>query len=193
MKRKMLAKGAPSVLLACVVFAAMPVAADAISDTLTIYNPSGVASIVLTATESQEGNGTHVFFVPSGFTNISMFGKATTLCESLPCNATSPTSNFSDIFGIVQVVIGGKTVRRLGFVSDGESGTPFGNQGAFFLLESPGHVYDVTMYLDAGKVRAGWTATFVSDTEVPEPSTLFLVGAGVLGLAGLTHRKRKRS
>jgi PEP-CTERM motif-containing protein len=190
MRKNLLVRVASSLLLAGVVFAATPGMADAMSDTLTIYNPAGVPTIVVTATESQEGNGTQVFFVlPAGFTNVSMFGKATTLCESLPCDANSPASNFSDIFGVAQVVIGNKTTFRIGFTSDGENGTPFGNQGQTFLLEVPGHAYDATMYLDPGKVRAGWTATFISDAEVPEPGTLVLLGTGFLGLAGVIRSK----
>jgi len=44
------------------------------------------------------------------------------------------------------------------------------------------------MYLNAAHRNAGFTATFVSDGEVPEPTSLVLLGSGLLGLAGYSRR-----
>jgi hypothetical protein len=195
MRTKMFVKLAPALLLAGVIFAAVPGVASAISDTLTVFNPNGSINSQISAFEGQEGNGTSIFLIGNPFlADPAQFGKATTLCEVAGCNATSPPSSFSDIFGVVQATIGGTNFYFLAFTSDGENGTAFGNQGATFLLEVPGFPYSATQYLLPGLIAQGYTATFVSDGEVvtPEPGTLVLLGSGLIGLAGFARRRMSR-
>jgi hypothetical protein len=58
----------------------------------------------------------------------------------------------------------------------------------------PSTIFDATYYLDPNYVRAnpGTFARFISSNEVPEPATLTLFGAGMLG-AAMIRRRRKRS
>jgi len=186
-KARMFVGIAQFLLLACVVFAAVPGVADSVSDILTIKNPQGHIVHQVVALERQEDpNGTSTFFIQAaGFEDDTQFGNATVLCEVAGCNSGSSQSSFSDIFGIVQFSPG---QFRLGFSSDGENGTPEGTFGAIFLDEVPGQVYDATMYLNAAHRNAGFTATFVSFGEVPEPTSLVLLGSGLLGLAGYSRR-----
>lgn len=180
-------------LFACLVFAAIPSVADAVSDTLTIYSPNGTIFAQVSALESQEGNGTNVFLIGNPFLADPMqFGKATTLCEVAGCSATSPPSDFSDIFGVVKASIAGQTFYFLGFTSDAENGTAFGNQGTTYLLEVPGFAYDATRYLLPTLRAQGYRATFVSDGEIPEPTSIVLLGTGLIGLVGVARRRFAR-
>lgn len=190
MRKKMLMMVSVSLALACVMFTAVPGMADAISDTLTVYGPNGTVFAQISALDSQEGNGTNVFLIGNPFlADPAQFGHATTLCEVAGCNATSPASDFSDIFGVVQATIAGQNFYFLAFTSDGENGTAFGNQGTSFVLEVPGFAYDATKYLLPSLQRQGYTATFVSDGEVPEPSSMLLMGGGILALAGALRKR----
>jgi hypothetical protein len=175
--------------LACLLLAAVPGVADSISDTLIVFSPNGAIFAQVSALQSQEGNGTNVFLIGNPFiADPAQFGHATTLCEVAGCNATSPPSDFSDIFGVVEATILGQNFFFLAFTSDGENGTSFGNQGAIFLNEVPGFAYNATMYLLPSLQAQGYTATFVSDGEVPEPTSLVLLGTGLLGLMGVSRR-----
>ena len=78
------------------------------------------------------------------------------------------------------------------FASDPEADFQFGpgtNQGCVAI----GNACDVTGLLAPGLIEAGWTATFFSDGDVPEPMTLSLFGAGLVGAAAIRRRKKKEA
>jgi hypothetical protein len=111
----------------------------------------------------------------------SQFGNATVLIEP-------GTGQPSDIVGVCACGVGGALM--LGFESDGDPGPVF-VPGAFprTFVEAKKPV-DITLYLAPALQAQGWTATFSSDLEVPEPATwaLMLVGLGAIGYAARSRR-----
>ena len=182
MRTKVFVTIASLLVLGRVVFAAVPSKADAISDILTVFTPAGTISQIITANESQEGNGGDIFFIGvTGLADPAAFGNPTTLCEpgTSPCDATTPFASLSDIVGVVKATILNQTFYLLGFKSDDESGfmpaiqADSGRFGDTFIVEqaNPNQIIDVTSLLDPTLRSAGWTGTFQSEF-VPEPGTM---------------------
>ena len=149
-----------------------------VSDSLTVFDPTGSIFAQVTATEADEitnGPG-QVYIIPmAGLVDSTQFGNATTLFES------GNPSFSSDIFGIASLVAGCLDPNGLclGFSSDTETlPQPFGT----FPINLPegNGVFDATMYLTPDFQAQGFTAQFVSDSEVPAPPSLVLLGLGVL-------------
>ena len=52
-------------------------------------------------------------------------------------------------------------------------------------------MFDMTYYLAPSWRDAGATARFISASQVPEPDTLSLYGAGLAGVFAMRRRKKK--
>ena len=110
MRKKLLLLAAVLVPLVCVTFSAVPGFADSISDTLTVFSPNGSIFAQISALESQEGNGDQIFLIGSAsLGSMAQIGNPLVLCESGPCDSSTPNSQLSDMVGIVQATIGGRT------------------------------------------------------------------------------------
>jgi len=197
-------KGTPAAIsflvLAIITLASsIPAAAVEISDFLVVWGPSGnvVGEVELTEAGVIDFGVNAACYGPCGpsegpnniyyindltLPDPGQYGNATTLCESEgPCSATQ--GYYSDIFGVF--LINGDYF--LGFNSDSETlPAAFGNQGAIFLPEWPGE-FAATNYLSPSLQAQGYTALFFS--QVPEPGTLMLLGAGLLGIVPSIKRK----
>jgi hypothetical protein len=195
------------VALAVALAAGSAMASISSSDTLTVFNPTGVEQLI-TAQEGLEnsiGDTVHILVVP-GIAGGTHYGHPTLVYEEGPENSRM----LSDIFGVTTEGETGSPY-NLAFMTDREDATEgeiptdvaramvlFGWDGreasAFAIYREPlvAPFADATPYLDASLVTQGYTATFRSDSNIPEPATLAIWGLlGALGIAFGWSRRRK--
>lgn len=186
--------------IAFLVFSSVPALAST-SDILQVYDSHGNSVCDASAQEQRE-DGDHVYYLYyfdcltlqslGGVVNTGQFGNYTALMD--------PGGTISDVFGIADI---GTTFLGFhipdyvfGFTSDGggeqASTSDFYKSGGSVttLAEGSGGPFDATKYLPQYLQCEGWTATFSSDSEVPEPTSVGLAcGLGVLGLAAWRRRR----
>lgn len=176
------------------VIATVPARATGISDSLTVFAPSGAVFASVSAPEASEDPNIFYAINDPTLADPAHFGHPTTLCEDAvsPGGGDCVGHDYSDFFGVFSF----SGHLELAFMSDTEtSPSPFGAFGYYFLPEGGG-VFDATMYLNPSLQTAGYTAVFRSvdvAAGVPEPGTLCLVGFGVLGLARRWRSGRSNS
>ncbi|MEY5098499.1 MAG: hypothetical protein RJA36_1218 [Pseudomonadota bacterium] len=175
---------------ACARDAACALGRGGISDMLSIYNPDHSVLARVYAFGNEEANNLYYLHDPGGiWFDVTKFGQRTTLLEE---NGGS----WSDTFGIAangmlafvsdpnsdhSPSLPGLTFREaLGYNNPFPEGDP---DSVFFTI-----AYDATWYLSSQMQALGYTADFRSD--VPEPGSMLLLGAGMLGLGALRRRQR---
>ena len=158
-----------------------------VSDCMLVFDANGNLLASTSVLENQE-NPNQIYTVNGIAPDPNQFGNATSLVEPNAGGiaACQQSAQFcSDVFGVASV--NGNLV--LGFSSDDENTTPFGNQGANFLIENTAGPYDATRYLSPDLQAAGDTARFFSDVEAPEPGSLMLIGSALLGFGWIRRRR----
>jgi hypothetical protein len=165
---------------------AVPASADIISDSLIVTDASGAILFSVSATEAQEGaNGSGFIYIITDSTiiDLNQIGNPTQVLDS--------GGQISDVFGIAFGIPGCSGDFCLGFASGTENDpVPYpGSPNTVF--GSPGESFDATIYLDPSLQAAGDHATFTSEADVPEPSSIILLLTMVSATA-LYVRKRLR-
>jgi hypothetical protein len=100
-------------------------------------------------------------------------------------NATNQVA--SDVFGVF-AESGGFV---LGFISDIENAPPGGVHPPL-LPETTAGPYDATVFLSPTLQAAGDTAQFFSDVDIPEPTSMALLVAALLGFGFVGRRRAQK-
>ncbi len=178
-----------------VLVAAAPAKASVVSDTFTVFDPTGAVAASATdgGIESSCVGFACIVTIPGIAPNVPL--------ETTPTLVLEPDGTPSDLFGVYcagQSPNGAPTDCALAFVSDPlPNGLNFQGTLGPVSESATGGSFDATSYLDASLQDAGWHATFVSDgdpstdNDVPEPITLSLFGAGLAGALAMRRRKTK--
>lgn len=155
-------------------------AAPVNSDAITVYNSTGAVMRQAIAPEDEPANLTYIINVdPAVWADPNQFGNYTTLLD--------PDGSISDYFGVVRT----SGTYYLGFSSDpAPTAFYFGTGGQVTVLNEQTGPFDMTQYLAVNLRDQGWTATFQSDLDVPEPPTIAIFCLGALGLISCQIRRR---
>jgi hypothetical protein len=155
--------------------------AGPISDVMTVYDPTG-AIFLQTVVLEGDPEGIGQFFYVDVPGDPSLFGSFTRFIEA--------DGSVSDAFGVAVDNPNPNFPYSIGFYSDEEAAGLGIGPGAFDVLE-PFGPYDITFYLSPDLRDRGYRATFQSDADVPEPTTLALIGLALLSLLGLGTTRRR--
>lgn len=183
-------------LLGVVVITAAPGFASAISDTLTVYSPTGTPVYVLSAPQKAPASGPQdYFFSNPSLANPAMVGKHMLICGQAACGPPAP--NVGDILlGVFSVQRDDKTEDLLGFVTFSAAAGTFGGGPVDSAVVMPGKgPINVSQYLSPMLQEEGWKAYFALApvaAPVAEPGTVLLLGSSLLWTAGMARRRAAR-